>query len=107
MTQLENKGHVRDEDDVRSLTRHVHDETGPNCGLGLLEVDFPAVERPAATATSTPAQPSECGCLKTRVVWRFRRVEVQAAFKFSRQCRRDLGGTTNKSGVRHILSQLL
>ena len=44
--------HVRDEVDARSLTRHVH------CGLGLLEVDFPAVE--TGGRGDEHACPAEC-----------------------------------------------
>ena len=61
--------HVRDEDDAHSLTRHVH------CGLGLLEVDFPAVE--AGGCGDEHACPAECELRVRMEVYLFERVRTQ------------------------------
>jgi hypothetical protein len=68
------KRHVRDEDTC-SVTRHVHDETGPHRGLGLLKVDFPAVE--TGGCGDDDACPAECETHVRMEVYLFEQVQTR------------------------------
>jgi hypothetical protein len=57
------------------VTRHVHDETGPHRGLGLLKVDFPAVE--TGGCGDDDACPAECESHVRMEVYLFEQVRTR------------------------------